>query len=100
FPGPGADETLRSRLNLIAVRRGPERLHRLLRRVDEASAERIMPRDQKRLVRALEVYLTTGRPLSSHFADTASPIADCEVIALALQIPAALTAARVERRVA
>ena len=99
FPGPGADEALRGRLNLIAARRGPERLHRLLRRVDPASAERILPRDQKRLVRALEVYLTTGRPLTAHFADTASPIADCEVIALALRVPAALTAERVWRRV-
>ena len=31
---------------------------------------RIMPRDLKRLVRALEVYYTTGRPLTSHFAQT------------------------------
>ena len=31
------------------------------------SALRIQPRDRKRLVRALEVYLLTGRPLTSHF---------------------------------
>jgi tRNA dimethylallyltransferase len=99
FPGPGADDRLRARLDRIAARKGPERLHRLLRRVDPDSADRIMARDQKRLVRALEVYLSTGRPLTSHFADTRSPVADCEVVALALKIPADLTAERVAIRV-
>src|SRR5688572_18110107 len=61
FPGPGADDELRGRLGRIAASRGPECLHRLLQRVDAASAARIMPRDRKRLVRALEVYFATGR---------------------------------------
>jgi tRNA dimethylallyltransferase len=99
FPGPGADETLRARLDRVADRKGPERLHRLLRRVDPDSADRIMARDQKRLVRALEVYLSTGRPLTAHFADTRSPVADCEVVAIALRIPPDLTAQRVAIRV-
>ena len=99
FPGPGADEPLRQRLNALAARRGVERLHRILERVDPASAERIMPRDQKRLVRALEVYFSTGRPLTAHFQDTVSPIADCDVAGFVLHIPAALTAERVARRV-
>jgi tRNA dimethylallyltransferase len=99
FPGPGADEAIRARLDRVADRRGPERLHRLLGTVDAESARRIMPRDRKRLVRALEVYLATGRPLSAHFAHTRSLVADCEVIAVALRLPAAETAARVRRRV-
>jgi tRNA dimethylallyltransferase len=99
FPGPGADEELRARLERIAARKGPERLHRMLGHVDPDSAARIMPRDLKRLVRALEVYFSTGRPLTAHFADTRSPIADCEVIAVTLKIPANLTAERVARRV-
>ena len=99
FPGPGADEPLRTRLNHVARVRGPERLHRLLQRVDAESAARIMPRDLKRIVRALEVYYTTGRPLTSHFQETASPIADCDVFAIALRLPPALTAERVARRV-
>ena len=99
FPGPGADAELRLRLDRVADRRGVERLHRMLRRADPESAARIMPRDRKRIVRALEVFLTTGRPLTDHFSGTASPIADCEVVAIALRLPAALTAARVARRV-
>ena len=99
FPGPGADDALRARLDRVADRRGVERLHRMLQRADPVAAARIMPRDRKRLVRALEVYVTTGRPLTEHFADTASRIADCDVIAMALRLPAALTAERVARRV-
>jgi len=99
FPGPGADEALRARLNRVADARGVERLHRMLQRADPDSAARIMPRDRKRLVRALEVYLATGRPLTEHFSATASLIADCEVTAVALRLPAALTAERVARRV-
>src|SRR5688500_9122768 len=72
FPGPGADEALRTRLNHVADRRGVKRLHRMLQRADPDSAARIMPRDRKRLVRALEVYLATGRPLTDHFSDTDS----------------------------
>ena len=99
FPGPGADEELRARLDRIAARKGPERLHRLLQRIDPDSAGRIMPRDLKRLIRALEVYFSTGRPLTAHFADTRSPVADCEIIAVSLKIPTDLTAERVARRV-
>ena len=99
FPGPGADEILRKRLDRVADRKGPERLHRMLQRVDAESAARIMPRDRKRLVRALEVFFSTGQPLTAHFAATESRIADCDVIALGLRLPAALTAERVARRV-
>jgi tRNA dimethylallyltransferase len=99
FPGPGADDALRDRLDRLASRYGPERLHRLLAHVDPASAARIMPRDRKRMVRALEVYFATGTPLTAHFAGTRSLIEDCDVTAVALRLPAELTAQRVARRV-
>jgi tRNA dimethylallyltransferase len=99
FPGPGADPALRDRLDRLAVRRGPERLHRLLSHLDPASGARIMARDRKRIVRALEVYFITGTPLTAHFAGTRSLIEDCDVTAIALKLPAELTAARVARRV-
>ncbi|SVD82295.1 uncharacterized protein METZ01_LOCUS435149, partial [marine metagenome] len=79
FPGPGADEGLRRRLNRVADRRGVERLHRMLQHADPEAAVRIMPRDRKRIVRALEVHLATGRTLTDHFSETASLIADCEI---------------------
>jgi tRNA dimethylallyltransferase len=100
FPGPGKSETLRDKLGRIADRRGVEFLWRMVRRVDPPSAERIQPRDRKRLVRALEVYFQTGKPLTAHFAETVSPLAaDIEVVAIALRMDAALLAERLARRV-
>ncbi len=99
FPGPGGDDRTRSRLDEIANRRGTPFLHRMLQRVDAPSAQRILPGDRKRLIRALEVFFLTGRSLTAHFADTVSPIAGMRVIAIGLRIDSALTAARVARRV-
>jgi tRNA dimethylallyltransferase len=99
FEGPGRDEPLRRRLERVAARRGPQALHRWLAKVDPASAERIQIPDVKRLVRALEVWIVTGRPLTEHFADTASPLADYAVTAVALRIPEEQTNERVARRV-
>jgi len=50
-------------------------------------------------VRALEVALVSGVPMTAHFAGTTSPIADYDVLALGVRLPAADTAARVARRV-
>jgi tRNA dimethylallyltransferase len=99
FEGPGRDEPLRRRLERVAARRGPVALHRWLAKVDPASAERIQIPDVKRLVRALEVWIVTGRPLTEHFAETASPLADYAVTAVALRIPEEQTMERVARRV-
>jgi tRNA dimethylallyltransferase len=99
FPGPGRDAAWRDRLDAIARRRGVEWLHKILRRVDPASATRIQPRDQKRIVRALEVFFLTGRPLTDHFAETQSPIPDMNVLPIGLTLPAARIAERVARRV-
>src|SRR5215470_8011225 len=99
FPGPGRHDALRGRLEAIAARRGVGFVHRMLARVDPESGRRIQPRDLKRLVRALEVFFLTGRPLTAHFAETASPIAGMRVLPMALRLPAAETSARVTRRV-
>ena len=99
FPGPGRDADLRARLESMAGRRGVGFVHRMLRRVDRESADRIQTNDLKRMVRALEVFFLTGRPLTAHFADTVSPIPDVTVIPIALKLPAAVTSDRVIRRV-
>jgi tRNA dimethylallyltransferase len=99
FPGPAADAAMRRRLEAVAARRGLPFVHRMLRRVDEASAARIQPKDLKRMVRALEVFFLTGRPLTAHFADTASAIPDVEVVPIGVRLSAAAIADRVRRRV-
>jgi len=99
FPGPARHEALRAALDRLAAERGTGELYRWVRRLDPGSAARIQPRDTKRLVRAIEVALVSGVPMTAHFAETASPIADYDVIAIAVRLPAAETAARVARRV-
>jgi tRNA dimethylallyltransferase len=99
FPGPARDQALRDRLGRVAGRRGVEYLHRWLARVDADSARRIQPRDRMRLVRALEVYLLTGRPLTAHFADTASALPEFTVFPLGLVDPRPDLEARVTLRV-
>jgi len=99
FPGPGRDPALRQRLAAMAARHGVEFLHRMVRRVDPASARRIQPRDSPRLVRALEVYFASGRPLTAWFAETRSPLEGWTVIPVGLRLAAPLLADRISRRV-
>ena len=67
FEGPGADRDLRRELMQMAAsgEDGPRRLHGRLAQVDPSSARRLHPHDVKRVVRALEVYALTGRPISA-----------------------------------
>ena len=99
FPGPARDERLRARLDRVAGRRGVEALHRWLSRVDRESAARIQPRDQKRLVRALEVYLKTGKPLTAHFEQTASPVPEYSFVTIGISMPREALRPRVAARV-
>ena len=99
FPGPARDATLRAWIESVAERHGLESLHCTLQRVDPESAARIQPRDLKRMVRALEVFYLTGRPLTAHFAETVSPIPDVDVLPIGIRLPAAQISQRVSCRV-
>ena len=99
FPGPARNDAIRARLERVADGRGTPCLHRWLARVDPESALRIQPNDRKRLIRALEVYLLTGRPLTAHFADTRSPLEGWQVLTLGVRDPRPDLEGRVARRV-
>lgn len=73
FDAPPTDERLRRRLEQLRERRGPERLHSLLTRLDPDSAARLHARDWPRVQRALEVRLQTGAPLSSQMKQRPAP---------------------------
>lgn len=64
FASPEIDERLRPRFQRILERRGPDHLHRMLARVDSPLAAKFAPKDWSRVIRALEVYFSSGRPLS------------------------------------
>lgn len=69
FDGPSKDDNIRRELDERWEQGEREQLFDELRSVDPASAEKIQPADKRRIVRALEVYRLTGRPLSELYCD-------------------------------
>jgi tRNA dimethylallyltransferase len=64
FEGPAADFSIRAELQSQAQDGGLEKLYLQLVKADPAAADRIHPNDSKRIIRALEVYKITGKPIS------------------------------------
>lgn len=100
---PGEDLGLRAELDIDAGdEEGLASLYGRLRALDPLAASRIEPRNRRRIVRALEVTLATGRPFSSYgpgvFGRRGS--AGLPVRAVGLWLPRAVTAARIEDRFA
>ncbi|HEY0048224.1 MAG TPA: tRNA (adenosine(37)-N6)-dimethylallyltransferase MiaA [Pyrinomonadaceae bacterium] len=73
FESPKTDERLREKLRKIKEKKGAEHLHKILRKIDKASAEKLFPRDYVRVMRALEVYFQTGNRLSEIQPNRAAP---------------------------
>jgi tRNA dimethylallyltransferase len=94
---PGRDETVRTRLQAIAARtRGSDRLHRWLSKIDPRSGRKIAPADRHRVERALEVWITSGNPISSWERDGESELPS---VKLALDLERRELAARLDARV-
>ncbi len=83
---PSADAEIRAAIDAEAAQIGWAAMHERLRGVDPAAATRIKPNDRQRIQRALEVYLATGRSLSSWQADSpGGPARDVRFLKIALQ---------------
>ncbi|MCJ7674987.1 MAG: tRNA (adenosine(37)-N6)-dimethylallyltransferase MiaA [Sedimentisphaerales bacterium] len=65
FEGPAADKQIRAELRAHAETQGLDQLYRQLTQVDPEAAARIHQNDARRIIRALEVYELTGKPISS-----------------------------------
>lgn len=99
FEGPAADWELRRRWQTQAREHEPQWLHAQLAAVDPVAAHRLHPNDARRLIRALEVYEKTGRPISvwQQQFDRARPAAACKVFVL--DWPREALYARIDARV-
>ncbi len=82
FIGPGANWQLRKELKAKIRVKGSEFLHGMLKKVDRVSASRIYPQDERRIIRALEVYNATGKPISYYQKQTPSILTDTAMIGL------------------
>ena len=65
FDGPAADWEFRKELEAAAARGDEDYLHERLKEVDPDAASKLHPRDHRRIIRAIEVFHQTGRPLSA-----------------------------------
>lgn len=81
---PTADMTLRAELQARAACEGWEALHALLATIDSYAAQRINPHDSQRIQRALEVYLLTGKTLSTWQAEDTHSLTGYHMYNLAL----------------
>ena len=65
FDGPPANYKIRKKLKAQIATESTAALHKQLGQIDPAAAERIHPNDARRIIRAMEVYELTGKPISS-----------------------------------
>lgn len=96
-PGPARDETLRHRL-VERERRHPGSLHRILARLDPESARRIHANDKNKTMRALEIRLIEGAPLSAIFERGKGLLRDFQPVKIGLNPPRDLLYARLNER--
>jgi tRNA dimethylallyltransferase len=95
---PARSQELRARLEAGADAHRLEYLHRVLRRLDPEAALRIGSRDRPKMIRAIEVCLLTGRPLSEVHRSGRTPLEGYHPVKIGLQPPRAALYDRIERR--
>ncbi len=95
FEGPEPDAALRTRLQAM----DEDALRMRLLEVDPVAAERIHRNDRKRMIRAIEVYELTGKPLSEHQSQWESGNIRKDVRIIGLEYPAEAINPRINARV-
>lgn len=70
FPSPAADMKFRKRMQAFVSRNGSKKLHGRLSKIDPLSAASIHPNDVRRIIRALEIFESTGRTMTELKATT------------------------------
>ncbi|WP_094607493.1 tRNA dimethylallyltransferase [Sporomusa silvacetica DSM 10669] len=92
-----SDEKLRQKLTGLAKQYGNQYLHNLLHQVQPITAARLHPNDQRRIIRALEVYYLSGETISHEKTATNELLFDAVVIGLTMERAALYE--RINRRV-
>ncbi len=96
---PSADGAIRRAIDAEAAEKGWPAMHEELEMVDPEAAQRIKPKDRQRIQRALEVYRSSGKPLSDWQRNSAPARNDVGYLKVGLNIePRALLHERIARR--
>ena len=98
FPGPRRSAPLRDRLLRKAETRGPGGLHRILKRLDPASAARIHANDVAKVIRAIEVTLAASRPMSEAWKEGREALSGYRVLRVGLDPERGLLYDRINAR--
>jgi tRNA dimethylallyltransferase len=96
---PTRSEELRDRLRRSAELRSSAHLHRILARLDPATAARIAPRDTQKIIRAIEMRILTGKSVGEIHSSGRSGLADFQFAKIGLLPPRAALHARIHSRV-
>jgi tRNA dimethylallyltransferase len=96
---PARSEELRARLEAGADKHSLQYLHRVLRRLDPEAALRIGSRDRPKMIRAIEVCLLTGRPITEVHRAGRARLVGYTTVKIGLQPPRAALYERIEQRV-
>ena len=99
FKGPGEDKKIRQRLYKQAEKKGTEYLYQRLLKIDPIAAQKIHPNDLKRIIRALEVYIKTKKPISQWQKERKGITKDYNVEIYCLYRPRQELYARINQRV-
>jgi len=98
FADTVSDQKLRTHLARMVQERGKEYLYEELKRVDPDTANRLHVNDTKRIIRALEVYHCSGRPMSAHYTGLRCQ-ASYNLIIIGLKMDREKLYERIEKRV-
>ena len=98
FSGPQADPTLRRHLETQEKEQGRGFLHAWLQKIDPDAAQRLHPNDTIRLIRALEVWLLSGKPMSVWQREHGFQECPFSALILALAVERETLAQRIEQR--
>ncbi|WP_437202141.1 tRNA (adenosine(37)-N6)-dimethylallyltransferase MiaA [Planctomicrobium sp. SH664] len=99
FEGPSADQEFRRQLESEAEQAPPHWLWQQLQAVDPVTAARLHPNDQRRLIRALEIYRQTGTPPSSLLQQGPLPDSERPAVVVWLHPERETLYRRIDRRV-
>jgi tRNA dimethylallyltransferase len=98
FAGPQRSEDLRNDLRRRAEEGGPERLHRILRRLDASAAERIHANDVRKVIRAIEVCVGARRSMTELLQEGREPLQGFRILRLGLNPEREALYARINQR--
>ena len=95
---PERSEKIRQRLRASAAQHGSGHLHRMLEHLDRAAARQIAAPDEQKLIRAIEICLLSGKPLTEVHRAGRTPLTGWRILKIGLGPPREALYERIHKR--